>query len=121
MELNYEELSLEQILRDYGNRTGLAFSYSSNTVSLGHKYTIVGRAENREEGVGLICAEAKLEYKFLGNMVVLKQKLKPAIKKRVPESVPVNKEEEMIIYLNNEFVCSSTMQQYSLKITFPFG
>ena len=33
VELNYEELSLEQILRDYGNRTGLAFSYSSNTVS----------------------------------------------------------------------------------------
>ena len=95
VELNYEELSLEQILRDYGNRTGLAFSYSSNTVSLGHKYTIVGRAENREEGVGLICAEAKLVYKFLGNMVVLKQKLKPAIKKRVPESVPVNKEEEI--------------------------
>ena len=76
IDLNYESVALEYILSDFGNKTALAFSYSSNTLALNKKYTIVGQVDNREEGVALICKRANLQFKFLGNMVILKQQPK---------------------------------------------
>ena len=95
IDLNYESVALEYILSDFGNKTALAFSYSSNTLALNKKYTIVGQVDNREEGVALICKRANLQFKFLGNMVILKQqpKVQPKPKQKKPESVQVNEVE----------------------------
>lgn len=98
IDLNYESIELEKILRDYGNKTALAFSYSSNTLALNKKYTIIGKVETKEEGVELICKRANLQYKFLGNMVVLKQRPKPKVKEKpkqkIEQQVPVKQIEE---------------------------
>lgn len=104
IKLNYKNIELEKILRDYGNKTGLAFSYSSNTLALGKKYTIVGEVDNKEAGVALICSKANLKYKFLGNMVVLKQKpkvRKPTSKKEEPKQI---KQEEQVQEEEMEYI-----------------
>lgn len=68
---NYQDATLEHILKDLGSKYDLKFSYVNNMIPLSEKTSLVMENITVKEGLAAILSDLGLEYKLINGQVVL--------------------------------------------------
>jgi hypothetical protein len=77
---------LELVLNDIESKTGIKFSYSTQTINPAQKVTVVGRKKQIGDILKLLFSDLNIEYVLVEKQIVLKKKFS------LPNESPVKKE-----------------------------